>query len=95
MQSQGRLDDVVRRTAELRVLCAQARADAATLKVDTAELLAATAATRETALRARERSHHRLADLDAVIHAAQELKRTRISSSPPARTPGSGMDDTT
>jgi hypothetical protein len=54
VQSQGRLDDAVRRAMELRVLCAQARADAAGLKVDTAELLVATAETRERALRARE-----------------------------------------
>src|SRR5215471_11891703 len=65
VQSQGRLDDSVRRAMELRVLCAQARADAAELKVDATEVLAAAAETRERALLAREEVRLRQSRLNA------------------------------
>jgi hypothetical protein len=78
VQSQGRLDDAVRRAMELRVLCARARADATELKVTTAELVVATAETRERALRAREKSRLQQSRLDAMLRAARDLKRTRI-----------------
>jgi hypothetical protein len=65
---------------ELRVLCARARADAVELKVGTAELLVATAETRERALRAREKSRLQQSRLDAMLRAARDLKRTRIQT---------------
>jgi len=79
VQSQADLDDVVRRAVELRVLCAQVRADAAVLKAETAVLVATTAATRQAALHARDTVRHAQAHRDAVIQTAQELKRKRDS----------------
>lgn len=67
MQSQGDLDDVLRRTIELRHMCAQARAEAAALTMKTAVLLAIAAETRETALRFREATPHRQAHRMAVV----------------------------
>jgi hypothetical protein len=80
VQSQGRLDDSVRRAMELRVLCAQARADAAGLKVDAAEVLAAAAETRERALCAREEVRLRQSRRDTMRQAARELKGTRMQT---------------
>ena len=72
MQSQGPLDDAVRRAMELRVLCAQARADAAGLKVDAAEVLAAAAETRERALLAREKVRLQQSRRDTMRQAARD-----------------------
>ena len=80
MQSQGRLDDAVRRAMELRVLCARARGDAAELKVDAAELAVATAETRERALRAREESRLQQSRLNAMLRASRERKRRRMQT---------------